>query len=68
MQVRNIVTMKDQLTKLKGMLEIVNNTSEHASPAEVQAAANEICLTAENLQNEIAKPSHKRNDSYVENR
>ncbi|CAG9762562.1 unnamed protein product [Ceutorhynchus assimilis] len=68
MQVRNMVTMKDQLNKLKGMLEIVNNTGEHASPAEVQAAANEICLTAENLQNEIAKPGHKRNDSYVENR
>ncbi|KAL1506727.1 hypothetical protein ABEB36_006034 [Hypothenemus hampei] len=67
-QVRNIVTMKDQLNKLKGMLEIVNNTTEQASPAEVQAAANEICLTAENLQNEISKPSHKQNDSYVENR
>ncbi|XP_048520810.1 pericentriolar material 1 protein isoform X2 [Dendroctonus ponderosae] len=68
MQVRNIVTMKDQLTKLKDMMGVVNNMSESASAADVQAATNEICLTAENLQNQLAKPSHKRNDSYVENR
>ncbi|XP_066253969.1 pericentriolar material 1 protein-like isoform X2 [Euwallacea similis] len=60
----NIVTMKDQLSKLKDMLEVVNATN----PEEAQVAANEICLRAENLQNEIAKPSHRRNDSFVENR
>ncbi|XP_050297637.1 pericentriolar material 1 protein isoform X2 [Anthonomus grandis grandis] len=67
-QVRNIVAMKDHLSKLKNMLEVVNNTTEGATVQEVQAATNEICLTAENLQNEISKPSHRRNDSYVENR
>ncbi|XP_076273236.1 combover isoform X2 [Rhynchophorus ferrugineus] len=66
-QVRNIVTMKDQLNQLKDMLDIVNNTTENASVAEVQATANEICLRAENLQNEISKPTSRRNDSYVEN-
>ncbi|XP_030761339.1 pericentriolar material 1 protein isoform X2 [Sitophilus oryzae] len=67
LQVRNIVSMKDQLGKLKEMLDIVNN-AENSSAAEVQATANEICLRAENLQNQISKPVHKRNDSYVENR
>lgn len=68
MEVHNMVNMKEKLSKLKDMLEIVNNTTEQTSAAEVAAAANEICLTAENLQNEISKPSHRRNDSFVENR
>lgn len=68
MEVHNIVNMKEKLSKLKDMLEMVNNSTEQASAADVAAAANEICLTAENLQNEISKPSHRRNDSFVENR
>lgn len=57
-EVHNIVNMKEKLAKLKDMLEIVNNTTEQTT------AANEIG----NLQNEISKPSHRRNDSFVENR
>lgn len=58
---RKIVTMKDQLQKLKDMLELVKNTetimqNTNASPEE-QAAACEICTTAENfLEKEFQKP------------
>ncbi|XP_060531210.1 pericentriolar material 1 protein isoform X2 [Cylas formicarius] len=59
-QVRKIVTMKDQLTKLKDMLEIVK-TTENAMmggnvSSEARTAANEICQTAEHfLQNQFEK-------------
>ncbi|KAJ8928405.1 hypothetical protein NQ314_019040 [Rhamnusium bicolor] len=72
-QVRKIVTMKDQLRKLQDMLEIVKTTENimqntNAS-AEAQAAACDICLTAESfLEKDIQKPklqSHVQNESNV---
>lgn len=72
-QVKKIVTMKDQLKKLKDMLELVKNTetvmqNTNASPEE-QAAACEICTTAENfLEKEFQKPKMQpslQNDTNV---
>lgn len=65
--------MKDQLQKLKDMLELVKNTetimqNTNATPEE-QAAACEICSTAENfLEKEFQKPKIQpslQNDTNV---
>lgn len=72
-QVKKIVTMKDQLKKLKDMLELVKNTetilqNTNASP-EAQETAYEICTTAENfLEKEFQKPKIQpsvQNDTNV---
>lgn len=65
--------MKDQLQKLKDMLDLVKNTetimqNTNASP-EAQATACEICTTAENfLEKEFQKPNIQpaiQNDTNV---
>ncbi|KAJ8909739.1 hypothetical protein NQ315_013543 [Exocentrus adspersus] len=79
-QVKKIVTMKDQLRKLKDMLELVKTTEDimqntNAS-AEAQAVAYDICTSAENfLEKDMQKPKlqsqvqHEsnvlRNDNYT---
>ncbi|XP_063927568.1 pericentriolar material 1 protein isoform X3 [Zophobas morio] len=59
MQVRRIVTMKDQLSKLKDMLEIVKTTEtmvQNSNSQEEQEQACEICTKAENfLQKDMEK-------------
>ncbi|XP_018572470.1 pericentriolar material 1 protein isoform X2 [Anoplophora glabripennis] len=68
-QVKKIVTMKDQLRKLKDMLELVKTTENimqntNAS-AEAQAVAYDICTSAENfLEKDVQKP---RLQSQVQN-
>ncbi|RZC42460.1 SCP-1 and/or EzrA domain containing protein [Asbolus verrucosus] len=72
-QVRKIVTMKDQLSKLKDMLEIVKTTEtviqNSNGTQEEQELACDICTKAENfLQKDVEKrrtPIHVQHESNV---
>lgn len=66
-QVKKIVGMKDQLSKLKDMLELVQSTESSMCDPENQAVISEVYAKAENLLNKDFDKVNISNQSQLEN-